>query len=174
MDRGGHDGWETEANLAYMQKQFEFKSFEEANSFVQHVSKFCNQKEHHPEWSVSNGGRTVNVKLTSHFAGNRVTRLDFELAEAMNNSYFLTAGRFSRGPLADEKLWSTIRILVGSFVALSFFYTFVTRPGFVLKEQPRSGVPIKQEMDFSGAVAFKSQLVADRFSRDNLIAWGSV
>lgn len=101
MDRGGHDGWETEANLNYMQKSFEFKSFEEANMFVQHVSKFCNQKDHHPEWSVSNGGCTVNVKLTSHFAGNKVTRLDFELAEAMNNSYFLTAGRFTRGGFSD-------------------------------------------------------------------------
>ena len=112
--------------------------------------------------------------MTSHFAGNRVTRLDFELAEAMNNSYFLTAGRFSRSPLADEKLWSTIRILVGSFVALSFFYTFVTRPSYVLREMPRSAKPIKQEMDFSDAVALKSQLVADRFSRDNLKGWGSV
>ena len=174
MDRGGHDGWETEANLAYMQKQFEFKSFEEANSFVQHVSKFCNQKQHHPEWSVTNGGRTVNVKLTSHFAGNRVTRLDFELAEAMNNSYFLTAGKFSRSPLQDEKLWSTIRILVGSVVALSFFFKFVTGPSYSLKQQPRSGVPIKQEMDFSGPVALRSQQVADKFSRDHLIAWGSV
>ena len=34
MDRGGHDGWETEENLAYMQKKFDFKSFEEANMFV--------------------------------------------------------------------------------------------------------------------------------------------
>ena len=104
MDRGGHDGWETETNLNFMTKSFDFKSFEEANSFVQHVSKFCNQKDHHPEWSVSNAGCTVNVKLTSHFAGNKVTRLDFELAEAMNNSYSLTFGKFSRSAY-DEKYW---------------------------------------------------------------------
>lgn len=133
MDRGGHDGWETEENLAYMQKQFDFNSFEEANMFVQHVGKFAKEKDHHPEWHVTNRGKSVNVKLTSHFAGNRVTRLDFELAEAMNNSYFLTKGQFSRSPFADEKLWSTVRILVGSFVALSFIFTYVTSPAATLR-----------------------------------------
>ena len=80
MDSGGHDGWETAENLDYMKKSFEFVSFEEANTFIQHVSKFCNEKDHHPEWSSSDGGKVVNVRLTSHFAGNKVTRLDFELA----------------------------------------------------------------------------------------------
>lgn len=134
MDRGGHDGWETEANLNYMQKSFEFKSFEEANTFVQEVSKFCNEKDHHPQWNVTNGGKTVNVKLTSHFASNKVTRLDFELAEAMNNSYFLTAGRYRIAPLLDEKAWSTLKILFGGFVGLSFFYKFTTGPDYEIVE----------------------------------------
>jgi pterin-4a-carbinolamine dehydratase len=43
-----------------------------------------NKLDHHPEWKLSNNGLTVDVRLTSHFAGNKVTRLDFELAEAMN------------------------------------------------------------------------------------------
>ena len=172
MDRGGHDGWETEENLNFMRKSFDFKSFEEANSFVQHVSKFCNQKDHHPEWSVSNGGCTVNVKLTSHFAGNKVTRLDFELAEAMNNSYFLTFGKFSHGGYS-EQTWSTLRILVGSFVALSFFFTFVTGPPGRKLDLPRSGKPIEQEMDFTKIANVKSKLVAEPFSHANVIAWGS-
>ena len=70
----------------------------------------------------------MNVKLTSHFAGNKVTRLDFELAEAMNNSYFLTAGRYSLAPLLDEKAWSTLKIFFGSFVAISFLFKFMTGP----------------------------------------------
>ncbi len=36
------------------------------------------------------GGKTVEVRLTSHFAGNKVTRLDFQLAEAMNEAYSIT------------------------------------------------------------------------------------
>ena len=139
MDRGGHDGWETEANLNFMTKSFEFKSFEEANMFVQHVSKFCNEKDHHPEWNVTNGGMTVNVKLTSHFADNKVTRLDFELAEAMNNSYFLTNGRYLIAPILDEKGWSTMKILFGSLVALSFFFKFATGPSTELVVQKKSG-----------------------------------
>ena len=128
MERGGHDGWEIDASLNFMKKAFEFRSFEEANTFVQHVSKFCNEKDHHPEWNVSNGGKVVNVKLTSHFAGNKVTRLDFELAEAMNNSHFLTAGRYSVAPYLNEKSWSTLKILFGGFVAFSFVIRFLTGP----------------------------------------------
>lgn len=122
IDRGGHDGWETEANLNHMQKSFTFNSFEEANTFVQHVSKFCNEKDHHPEWHVTDSGCTVNVKLTSHFAGNKVTRLDFELAEAMNNSYLLTFGKFKRANFFNEQSILTLKILFGSLVAISFIF----------------------------------------------------
>ena len=55
--------------------------------------------DHHPEWRLSNGGRTVDVKLTSHFANNTVTRLDFQLAEAMNEAYTLTNSTFVMFPL---------------------------------------------------------------------------
>ena len=172
MDRGGHDGWETQESLDYMSKSFDFNSFEEANTFVQHVSKFCNQKDHHPEWSVYNGGRTVNVKLTSHFANNKVTRLDFELAEAMNNSYFLTNGRFKRGGFT-EQTWSTVRILVGSAVALSFLFRFFMAPKGRLVHYDKQEIP-EAKMDFSKAVGHNTQLYAEKFSRDNLYSYGTV
>ena len=83
--RGGTFGWETDVNQ--LTRSFEFDSFEEAQAFVMRVGKDAEVKDHHPEWSSSDGGRTVNVRLTSHFANNTVTRLDFELAEAMTNAY---------------------------------------------------------------------------------------
>ena len=52
-------------------------------------------KDHHPEWQVSDGGKVVNVRLTTHWAGNTVTRSDFELAEEMNNAAS-AAGRFKQ------------------------------------------------------------------------------
>ena len=57
-----------------------------------------NKLDHHPEWSLSNKGLTVDVRLTSHFAGNKVTRLDFELAEAMNEAYGITLSTYSMFP----------------------------------------------------------------------------
>jgi pterin-4a-carbinolamine dehydratase len=67
-----------------MTKSFSFKSIDHAQAFMQEVGKFCSQKDHHPEWSSSDKGKTVSVRLTSHFAGNKVTLFDFQLAEHMN------------------------------------------------------------------------------------------
>lgn len=70
--------------MSYLKKSFTFRSFEEAQAFVQEVGRFCEKKDHHPEWTVTDGGKTVAVTLTSHFAGNKVTLFDFQLAEHMN------------------------------------------------------------------------------------------
>jgi 4a-hydroxytetrahydrobiopterin dehydratase len=93
QSRGGSDGWAIAEDASAMTKSFEFETFEQANYFCQSVTSFCNEKDHHPEWSVADGGRTVEVRLTTHWAGNTVTRSDFELAEEMNNAAS-TVGRF--------------------------------------------------------------------------------
>lgn len=85
VERGGVEGWETAEDLAYLQKSFTFTSVGQAQYFVQSVGRFCTEKDHHPEWSSADGGRTVSIRLSSHFAGNKVTLFDFQLAEHMNN-----------------------------------------------------------------------------------------
>lgn len=126
MNRGGHDGWETAENLDYMKKSFSFNTFEETTAFINGVAKFANKKDHHPEWSVTDNGRVVNVTLTSHFAGNKVTRLDFELAEAMNDQYFITVRQFKQFPWLDIKQWATLKIVFGTVILGSFAFRFVT------------------------------------------------
>jgi pterin-4a-carbinolamine dehydratase len=103
-----------------MKRSFTFSSAAQAQSFVQGVSRFCVEKDHHPEWSVSDGGRTVNVTLTSHFAGNKVTLFDFQLAEHMNNQLQVSQKWYWRYPLLEEKSWSSIKI---AFVGLFLFST---------------------------------------------------
>ena len=103
MDRGGVEGWTVADNLDHLKRSFNFGSFEQAQAFCQGVTKFCNEKDHHPEWSITDGGRTVNVTLTSHFAGNKVTRLDFELAQALNDSAYITERTFSMHPWMSAK-----------------------------------------------------------------------
>ena len=145
VDRGGSEGWDTTED--YLKKSFNFDSFEEAQAFCQGVRNFCNEKDHHPEWSTANGGRTVNVTLTSHFAGNKVTRLDFELAEAMNDAYTLTAGRHQMHPRIDTKQWASFKIGVGVFVLGSVLLRLATgsdheeRPQAPYTEQPVPFVP---------------------------------
>ena len=122
--RGGTFGWETDVNQ--LTKSFEFDSFEEAQTFIMRVGKDAEQKDHHPEWSTSDGGRTINVKLTSHFANNTVTRLDFELAEAMNNAYEEVRTTFTMYPFLSASQWASLKIGFGLFVSTAFFFKFVT------------------------------------------------
>ena len=107
-----------------MTKTFEFTSFEQAQHFVQRVGKFCTKKDHHPEWQVTNGGKTVQVRLTSHFAGNKVTLYDFQLAEEMNKSFKITLREFWMHPLTTGKPWVTYKIYACSFFIAAVLFNF--------------------------------------------------
>ncbi|CDW84364.1 pterin-4-alpha-carbinolamine dehydratase [Stylonychia lemnae] len=120
IERGGVEGWDTAEDLAYLRKSFEFHTFEQAQAFVQRVGRFANQKDHHPEWSTSQGGRVVTANLTSHFAGNKVTLFDFQLAEQMNKDYKITHRMFRQYPLLSSRQWSTIQIGFTTYVILGF------------------------------------------------------
>lgn len=133
ISRGGNKGWTTAENLDDLTKSFHFDSFEAAQAFCQHVGKASNKIDHHPEWSLSNGGRTVEVKLTSHFAGNKVTRLDFQLAEAMNEAFTITEKTFSMFPWLTNPQWTSIKIAAGCIAFGMFWIRWMTRPQFVLK-----------------------------------------
>ena len=129
--RGGTDGWDTQVEA--MKKSFEFDSFEECQAFIMRVAKDAEAKDHHPEWSLSNGGKTVDVRLTSHFAGNTVTRLDFELAEAMNTANDEIRSGFKMYPMFTPEEWSSIKIGLGLFVFGSFAFKFMTGTNYEQK-----------------------------------------
>ena len=113
IESGGIEGWDDSANLDALTRTFQFESFEQANSFIQSVGKFCEKKDHHPEWSSSNGGKSVKVRLTSHFAGNKLTLYDFELAENMNKAY-KEASKFNMYSQWDVNRLITLGVVVGS------------------------------------------------------------
>jgi 4a-hydroxytetrahydrobiopterin dehydratase len=66
-------------------RTFEFKSFNDAISFMQDASVEIDQLNHHPEWS--NVYNRVEVKLTTHDAGNKVTEKDHKLAAILDEVY---------------------------------------------------------------------------------------
>ena len=105
--------------MDYIQRTFAFDNFQQANHFIQSTGKYCTKKDHHPFWELKNNGKELTVTLTSHFAGNKVTLFDFELAEEMNKQYALTKHDFRLYPLFSQKSW-------GSFVvALMAYFTAV-------------------------------------------------
>lgn len=62
-------------------KQFCFGSFREAISFIVRVGFEAEAIDHHPE--ILNVYNKVDIALTSHDAGNKITQRDVSLAQAI-------------------------------------------------------------------------------------------
>jgi 4a-hydroxytetrahydrobiopterin dehydratase len=58
-----------------------FKDFKNAFAFMHEVAAVAEQQQHHPDWR--NVYNRVDLRLTTHDAGNKVTRKDWLLAEAI-------------------------------------------------------------------------------------------
>ena len=75
------DGWALQNGKLH--REFVFANFIEAFGFMASAALVAEKMDHHPEWS--NVYNRVAVDLTTHDADG-VTRLDFELAAAMNTA----------------------------------------------------------------------------------------
>ena len=75
--------WKEQNNS--LQGSFQFQSFTEAFSFMTQVAFAAEELNHHPEWS--NVYNRVEIKLTTHDAGNIVTEKDRALSEKISNIY---------------------------------------------------------------------------------------
>jgi 4a-hydroxytetrahydrobiopterin dehydratase len=73
------DGWTFEDDQ--LTKSFTFKDFRAAISFIVRMSFFAEELNHHP--NLHNVYNTVDIALTTHDAGNKVTDLDVQLATAI-------------------------------------------------------------------------------------------
>lgn len=65
-----------------LQRTFTFKDFSEAFAFMARVALAAERMGHHPEWT--NVYNTVEIKLSTHDAGGKVTEKDHELARAID------------------------------------------------------------------------------------------
>ena len=90
------------------------------------VNVYCDQKDHHPEWRSDDGGRLVHVKLTSHFAGNTVSLLDYELAEHMNKAFVE-----SQSALQKNK-----DLIIKTIIGVTGLYIFA----YQIKNRKREGI----------------------------------
>src|SRR6516164_5371598 len=86
---GGLPGWTETPGREAIGKTFTFKDFNEAFGFMTRAALVAEKMDHHPEWR--NVYKTVEVVLSTHDAGG-LTRLDIELATAMNAIAKLTHG----------------------------------------------------------------------------------
>lgn len=63
-------------------KTFVFKNFSEAFAFMTRVAIEAEKLNHHPSWA--NTWNKVEICLSTHDAGNRVTEKDYQLAKAID------------------------------------------------------------------------------------------
>ncbi|HRH03183.1 MAG TPA: 4a-hydroxytetrahydrobiopterin dehydratase [Bacteroidia bacterium] len=73
--------WKEENNA--LSKSFQFKDFSEAFSFMTRVAFLAEKMNHHPNWT--NVYNQVNIRLSTHDAGNTITDKDRKLAEAIDS-----------------------------------------------------------------------------------------
>ena len=72
--------WKEENNQLY--KKFVFQNFSEAFAFMTRVAIEAEKADHHPLWT--NVWNTVEIRLSTHDAGDVVTEKDRELAKKID------------------------------------------------------------------------------------------
>lgn len=72
--------WEEKNNTLY--RKFQFKNFSEAFAFMTRVALEAEKMDHHPDWS--NVYNTVEIRLSTHSAGDVVTDKDRKLAQKID------------------------------------------------------------------------------------------
>lgn len=73
--------WNEENNK--LTRTFEFKNFSEAFAFMTRVAIEAEKMDHHPTWT--NTWNKVEISLSTHSAGNKVTEKDHQLAKAIDS-----------------------------------------------------------------------------------------
>ncbi|WEK36949.1 MAG: 4a-hydroxytetrahydrobiopterin dehydratase [Candidatus Pseudobacter hemicellulosilyticus] len=72
--------WQEKDNA--LNRTFKFKNFSEAFAFMTRVALEAEKMDHHPTWT--NTYNTVEIKLSTHDAGDIVTGKDRQLAEKID------------------------------------------------------------------------------------------
>lgn len=72
--------WQEKNNA--LSRTFEFKDFSEAFAFMTRVALEAEKMDHHPSWT--NVYNKVEIRLSTHSAGNVVTEKDRQLARKID------------------------------------------------------------------------------------------
>lgn len=73
--------WQEKDNKLY--KKYEFLSFDEAINFINSVATIAKEANHHPE--IINNFKVVEISLSTHSAGDKITDKDKSMAEKIDN-----------------------------------------------------------------------------------------
>jgi len=67
-----------------LSKDFVMANFKDITSFLNHLVKTITVMNHHPDFSLDTGTRTIAVSVTTH-SESAITRSDVDFARALND-----------------------------------------------------------------------------------------
>ena len=74
-------GWSRDGII--ISRDFVFENFKDITSFLNHLTKTITDQNHHPDFSLETGKKTIAVSVTTHSEG-AVTRSDVLFARTLN------------------------------------------------------------------------------------------
>jgi len=74
-------GWSRDGTV--ISRDFTFTRFKDITSFLNHLVRAITEQNHHPDFSLNTGTRTVSVSVTTH-SEKAVTRSDILFARTLN------------------------------------------------------------------------------------------
>ncbi|CAG9565534.1 unnamed protein product [Danaus chrysippus] len=79
-----NSGWKVQSNRDAIEKEFQFKNFNEAFGFMTRVALLAEKMDHHPEWF--NVYNKLQVTLSSHDC-NGLSKRDIKMASFMDENF---------------------------------------------------------------------------------------
>ena len=77
--------WQLSEDKKKIFKEFQLSAFLPALDFVRKVGEEAEKRNHHPDIKIN--FKKVTFELTSYFAGEQLTDLDFQSAKAIDKIY---------------------------------------------------------------------------------------
>jgi 4a-hydroxytetrahydrobiopterin dehydratase len=74
-----------ETKAESLKKEFKFKDFVAAWGFMTKVALLAEKMDHHPYWS--NSYNKVNISLSTHSAGSKITDKDRKMADQIDQLF---------------------------------------------------------------------------------------
>jgi len=96
--------WQEKKNCLYT--KLKFKDFSQAFEFMGAIARLAEEQKHHPRWL--NEWNEVEIWLSTHEAGDKVTEKDHMLAKAIDDVYgsYLDRGTDNMQGLNEAKLYT--------------------------------------------------------------------
>ena len=138
--------WQSKNDALY--KEFTFENFDKAFDFMGAVAKVAKRLDHHPKWS--NEWNKVQIWLSTHDTGSKVTKKDEELASEIDQIYskLTSAPSKAKTSYSDLKIYTDGGSRGNPGPAASGYVLFDSQGGIVEKKGKYLGITTNNQAEY--------------------------